>query len=132
MTKPHPTLLFIIIITLLTLPTTQRCTLCQQCTHCSPDVLEDSYIDDILHMLLNRMENIGRPLAITRTPKPTSIIYDVEYSSGLVMSMALDLKTFQVELLNYSIQSNKTSSTTTTTNKETESAKLSSTITTVV
>ena len=75
---------------------------------CSPDVLTDSYIDEIHALLLKNIQDVGIPLRIKRTPSANQVDYVMSYSSGIVVKLTLHLSNMQIELVGYSFDETKT------------------------
>lgn len=93
-----------------------KCNVCVNCTTCAPEVMADNYLDQIDALMQGKVQNLGYPLTIVRNVSSTAIIYQVQYSSGLLIVLQLTLSNMQIQLLSYSVSPNtQTTSTTTTT-----------------
>lgn len=77
------------------------CTVCSQCRSCGPDVMSDKYLDDIDALLQTKIEQLGFPFSVGRNESDKSITYDIQYSNGLQITLALMLDTMQIQLINY-------------------------------
>lgn len=104
------------------------CTVCGNCTNCGPEIIADTYLDGINSLLQGKVQQLGFPLTISRNKTASSITYQIQYSSGLLISLRLNLDNMQIQLLSYSINGNlpttstsATTSTTTTTTSQTQS-----------
>jgi hypothetical protein len=91
------------------------CTVCSQCRSCGPDVMSDKYLDDIDALLQTKIEQLGFPFSVGRNESDKSITYDIQYSNGLQITLALMLDTMQIQLINYVMNAIPTLQTTTTT-----------------
>jgi hypothetical protein len=99
-------------MTLFTVQSTSACSVCSNCTNCGPDILSDNYLDEIDALMQGKVQNLGYPLTITRNQTSASITYEIQYSSGLLIVLQLSLGNMQIQLLNYSINSNINQATT--------------------
>lgn len=88
------------------------CTVCGNCTNCGPEILADSYLDGINGLLQGKVQQLGFPLTIGRNRTSSSITYQIQYSSGLLISLRLNLDNMQIQLLSYSINGNLPSAST--------------------
>jgi hypothetical protein len=95
------------------------CTVCGNCINCGPEIIADTYLDGINSLLQGKVQQLGYPLTIGRNKTASSITYQIQYSSGLLISLRLNLENMQIQLLSYSINGNlpttSTSATTSTT-----------------
>lgn len=82
------------------------CTICGNCTNCGQDIMTDTYIDGINSLLQGKVQQLGSPLTIGRNKTSSSITYQIQYSSGLLISLRLNLDNMQIQLLSYSINGN--------------------------
>lgn len=82
------------------------CTVCGNCTNCGPEVIADTYLDGINSLLQGKVQQLGYPLTISRNKTSSSITYQIQYSSGLLISLRLNLDNMQIQLLSYSINGN--------------------------
>jgi hypothetical protein len=87
------------------LPQVQPCAVCGNCIACGPDVLTDPYIDSIDALLQTKIQALGSPLAITRSPTNQSITYQIQYPNGLDITLALTLSNMQIQLISYAVDS---------------------------
>ena len=94
-------LAFVILISLVS-----GCTVCGNCTNCGPEVIADTYLDGINSLLQGKVQQLGYPLTIGRNKTSSSITYQIQYSSGLLISLRLNLDNMQIQLLSYSINGN--------------------------
>lgn len=82
------------------------CTICGNCTNCGQDIMTDTYIDGLNSLLQGKVQQLGSPLTIGRNKTSSSITYQIQYSSGLLISLRLNLDNMQIQLLSYSINGN--------------------------
>jgi len=112
------------------------CSVCGQCNSCGADVLADSNIDGIDSLLQSKIQNLGYPVSISRSADNASISYNMVYSNGLSIALALNLANMQIQLINYALVSPSvlppaaTPATTTTYSSSTSSGSLPTTTTT--
>lgn len=89
------------------------CTVCGNCTNCGPEIIADTYLDGINSLLQGKVQQLGFPLTIGRNKTSSSITYQIQYSSGLLISLRLNLDNMQIQLLSYSINGNLPTASTT-------------------
>lgn len=90
----------------------QACTVCSKCNACGADVMADPYLDEIDALMQTKVQSLGFPLAINRNASASAIVYNIQYSSGLLIALQLSLDSMQIQLLSYSINNNVTQPTT--------------------
>lgn len=102
--KQSPIVLLFLLLAV-AVPLIQACTVCGNCLSCTPDVLTDTYIDDIDALLQSKIQDIGFPVAIKRNANPSTITYNVQYSNGLNITLSLTLSSMQIQLISYAVDS---------------------------
>ena len=111
MPKAH---ILILITFALVLGTTRgQCTVCNRCIDCAADVYSDSYIDAIDRVLHNKIEQLGYIVHVLRQETPQFIRYDMIYSGGLLIQLALQLPSLEIQLIDYQITGGSTQQITT-------------------
>ena len=98
MSKP---LFFALLCALLLATAQSRCTVCGRCIGCSPEVFADRYIDDIDGLLQSKIEMLGYLVHIDRKESDSEIKYEMVYSGGLLIKLALQVPSMQIQLLSY-------------------------------
>lgn len=81
--------------------TSSQCTVCNRCINCSQDIYQDGYINDIDKLLQSKIEQLGYLIMIKRAPSPQQILYELTYSGGLYIKLALQLPSLQIQLISY-------------------------------
>ncbi len=111
-----------LLLLLLIVSASSSCSICSKCTNCGPDVLNDDYINEIDSLMQAKVKDLGYPLTITRNYTSSTIIYDIQYSSGLQVALQLTLANMQIQLLSYSINNGPSAVTATASSPTTSSA----------
>jgi len=88
---------------------TAQCRTCNRCISCSPDVYTDAYIDGIDGILQSKIEKLGYLVMIIRRVESNHIMYTFTYSGGLLIKLALQLPSLQIQLLSYEITGQQSS-----------------------